>query len=158
MSRTPIIAANWKMNQTPNETEQFLRKFLGHFQDKAAVDVVIAPPFVSLARASEFISQSKAVELSAQNMSPEPAGAYTGEISAAMLKELNCDYVILGHSERRTIYKECNGFINRKVKKAYAAGIKPILCIGETKEEREAGKLEEVLKTQLQGSLADVTA
>ncbi|MCB1066168.1 MAG: triose-phosphate isomerase [Verrucomicrobiae bacterium] len=158
MSRTPIIAANWKMNQTPNETEQFLRKFLGHFQDKAAVDVVIAPPFVSLARASEFISQSKAVELSAQNMSPEPAGAYTGEISAAMLKELNCHYVILGHSERRTLFGENDGFINRKVRAAHEAGIKAILCIGETLEERDANKVEEVLKTQLDGTLADVGA
>jgi triosephosphate isomerase len=139
MSRRPIIAANWKMNQTPNETEQFLRKFLGYFQDKTAVDVVIAPAFVSLPRANEFISKSNAVSLSAQNMSPEPAGAYTGEISAAMLLELNCEYVILGHSERRTLFGEDDAFINRKVRAAHEAGIKAILCIGETLEERDAG-------------------
>jgi triosephosphate isomerase (TIM) len=158
MSRRPIIAANWKMNQTPNETEQFLRKFLGYFQDKTAVDVVIAPAFVSLPRANEFISKSNAVSLSAQNMSPEPAGAYTGEISAAMLLELNCEYVILGHSERRTLFGEDDAFINRKVRAAHEAGIKAILCIGETLEERDGGKIEEVLKTQLDGSLADIGA
>ncbi|MCB1087246.1 MAG: triose-phosphate isomerase [Verrucomicrobiae bacterium] len=158
MSRRPIIAANWKMNQTPNETEQFLRKFLGYFQDKTAVDVVIAPPFVSLPRAAEFISKSKAVSLSAQNMSPEPAGAFTGEISAAMLLELQCEYVILGHSERRTLFGEDDAFINRKVRAAHEAGIMAILCIGETLEERDGGKIEEVLKTQINGSLAEVGA
>ena len=158
MSRRPIIAANWKMNQTPNETEQFLRKFLGYFQDKTAVDVVIEPPFVSLPRAAEFISKSKAVSLSAQNMSPEPAGAFTGEISAAMLLELQCEYVILGHSERRTLFGEDDAFINRKVRAAHEARIMAILCIGETLEERDGGKIEEVLKTQINGSLAEVGA
>ena len=155
-SRTPIIAANWKMNQTPVETEKFLRSFLGFFQDKPPVDVVIAPPFVSLPKASEFLTGNAAVDLSAQNMSPEPAGAYTGETSAAMLLELNCVYVILGHSERRALFGEDDAFINRKVLAAHEARLKPILCIGETLEQRDAGQVEAVLKTQLEGCLAEV--
>ncbi|MCB1232352.1 MAG: triose-phosphate isomerase [Verrucomicrobiae bacterium] len=157
MSRTPIIAANWKMNQTPSETEQFLQTFVGYFDGKTSVDIVIAPPFVSMPKAAEYISASEAIDLSAQNMSPEPSGAFTGEISATMLKELGSTYVILGHSERRTLFGEDDAFINRKVRAASEAGIKPILCIGETLEERDAGKIEEVLKTQLDGSLADVS-
>lgn len=157
-TRRPIIAANWKMNKTPSETGEYLETFLGFYPEKTSIDIVLAPPFVSLPKASEFLTGSAAVDLSAQNMSPEAAGAFTGEVSAAMLKELNCDYVILGHSERRTLYGEGDAFINRKVKAAHAAGIKPILCIGETLEERDADKVEEVLKTQLTGSLADLTA
>lgn len=157
-ARTPIIAANWKMNQTPSETEAFLQKFVGFFDGKTAIDIVIAPPFVSLPKAAEFLGQSEAVDLSAQNMSPEPSGAFTGEVSAAMLNELGCGYVILGHSERRTLFGEDDAFINRKVRAACEAGIKSILCIGETLEERDGGKIEEVLKTQLEGSLADVSA
>ena len=156
--RTPIIAANWKMNQTPSEADQFLQKFLGFFDGKTAVDIVIAPPFVSIPKSSESISQSEAVDLSAQNMSPEPSGAFTGEVSAAMLKELACDYVILGHSERRTLYGEDDAFINRKVRAANEAGLVSILCIGETLEERDGGRIEEVLRTQLDGSLAGVSA
>ena len=155
--RTPIIAANWKMNQTPSEADQFLQKFLGFFDAKTAVDIVIAPPYVSIPKSSESISQSEAVQLSAQNMSPEPSGAFTGEVSAAMLKELQCDYVILGHSERRTLYGEDDAFVNRKVRAAIESGILPILCIGETLEERDGGKIEEVLRAQLDGSLAEVS-
>ncbi len=158
MSRTPIIAANWKMNQTPSETAAFLEKFVGFFDGKTAVDIVIAPPFISLPKASEYLATCEAVGLSAQNMSPEPSGAFTGEISAAMLNELGCDYAILGHSERRTLFGEDDAFINRKVRAACEAGLKPILCIGETLEERDGGRIEEVLKTQLEGSLADVSA
>ena len=158
MNRKPIIAANWKMNQTPSETADFLGTFLATFPEETAVDIVIAPPFVSMPKASELITPNGAVSLSAQNMSHEAAGAFTGETSAAMLKELNTDYVILGHSERRSLYGEDDAIINKKVHATLDAGLKPILCIGESLEERDGGKLEEVLKTQLEGSLAKVSA
>ena len=158
MSRKNIIAANWKMNMTPSETAAFLDPFLKTFPEATSVDIVIAPPFVSLAKASETITSNPAVALSAQNMSHEASGAFTGETSAAMLKEVGCDYVILGHSERRSLYGEDDMVINKKVHATLAAGLKPILCIGESLEERDGGHLEFVLSQQLEGSLAGISA
>ena len=158
MSRKNIIAANWKMNMTPSETAAFLDPFLKTFPEATSVDIVIAPPFVSLAKASETITSNPAVALSAQNMSHEASGAFTGETSAAMLKEVGCDYVILGHSERRSLYGEDDMVINKKVHATLAAGLKPILCIGESLEERDGGQLEFVLSQQLEGSLAGISA
>jgi triosephosphate isomerase len=157
MSRKNIIAANWKMNMTPSETAAFLDPFLATFPSATSVDIVIAPSFVSLAKASELTASNPAVALSAQNMSHEASGAFTGETSAAMLKEVGCEYVILGHSERRALYGEDDAIINKKVHATLAAGLKPILCIGESLEERDGGQLETVLSTQLEGSLADIT-
>ena len=157
-TRKSIIAANWKMNVTPSEAAAYLDSFLTTFPEPTAVDIVLGASFVTLPKASELISPSPAVELAAQNMHPEESGAYTGEINAAMLNEMNCDYVILGHSERRSLFGETDDFINRKVHAVLAAGMKPILCIGESLEEREGGQLEAVLSGQLKGSLADVTA
>ena len=158
MSSKNIIAANWKMNMTPSETAAFLDPFLKTFPEATSVDIVIAPPFVSLAKASETITSNPAVALSAQNMSHEASGAFTGETSAAMLKEVGCDYVILGHSERRSLYGEDDMVINKKVHATLAAGLKPILCIGESLEERDGGQLEFVLSQQLEGSLAGISA
>ncbi|MEM7696988.1 MAG: triose-phosphate isomerase [Verrucomicrobiota bacterium] len=158
MSRKPIIAANWKMNVTPSETGVFLDSFLAKYPQATSVDIVIAPTFVSLAKAAEAITSNAAVSLSAQNVSHEAAGAFTGEISTAMLKEALVDYVILGHSERRSLYGEDDAVINKKVHAALEAGIQPILCIGESLDERESGQLETVLKGQLEGSLAGVSA
>ena len=158
MSRKNIIAANLKMNMTPSETAAFLDPFLKTFPEATSVDIVIAPPFVSLAKASETITSNPAVALSAQNMSHEASGAFTGETSAAMLKEVGCDYVILGHSERRSLYGEDDMVINKKVHATLAAGLKPILCIGESLEERDGGQLEFVLSQQLEGSLAGISA
>jgi triosephosphate isomerase (TIM) len=158
MSRKNIIAANWKMNMTPSETAAFLDPFLKTFPEATSVDIVIAPPFVSLAKASEAITSNPAVTLSAQNMSHEASGAFTGETSAAMLKEVGCEYVILGHSERRSLYGEDDIVINKKVHATLAAGLKPILCIGESLEERDGGQLEFVLSQQLEGSLAGISA
>jgi triosephosphate isomerase len=158
MSRKNIIAANWKMNMTPSETAAFLDPFLKTFPEATSVDIVIAPPFVSLAKASETITSNPAVALSAQNMSHEASGAFTGETSAAMLKEVGCDYVILGHSERRSLYGEDDMVINKKVHATLAAGLKPILCIGESLEERDGGQLEFILSQQLEGSLAGISA
>ena len=158
VNRRYIIVANWKMHLAPLETDAFLRTFLRFFKSRSSVDVVIAPPFISLPEAAKTLSENDAVTLAAQNMSPEPAGAYTGEISAVMLKELHTQYVILGHSERRALFGETDEFINRKLQAAHEARIKPILCIGETLEQRDADQVETVLKTQLEGSLAEVGA
>ncbi|MEZ5299699.1 MAG: triose-phosphate isomerase [Verrucomicrobiales bacterium] len=154
--RKPIVAANWKMNMTPQETDDFLRSFLRSLGEKPAIDVVIAPPFVSLPKASEYLKDTVGIYLSAQNMNANPAGAHTGEISARMLKEVYCSYVILGHSERRALYGEDDATINAKMVAAHEARLKPILCVGETLEERDAGKIEEVLLTQLRGGLREI--
>ncbi|MEM9079721.1 MAG: triose-phosphate isomerase [Verrucomicrobiota bacterium] len=154
--RKPIIAANWKMNKGPSETEDFLKSFLsklGKLTDQC--DVVVAAPFVSLPAASALLSNSS-VGLSAQNVSQFDSGAYTGEVNVMMLKELFVPYVILGHSERRAIYGESDEVINAKVKKAREGNLKPIFCIGETLEEREGGKLDEVLRRQVTVGLKDV--
>jgi triosephosphate isomerase len=156
--RKPIVAANWKMNNPPAETEKFLRAFLRLMPEKAGVQVVIVPPFVSLPKAQELIQggRTELVELGAQNMSQHPSGAYTGETSAVMLKECGVRHVILGHSERRALYGETNAIVNAKVLAALDARMHPILCVGETLEERDGGKIEEVLESQTRESLANV--
>jgi len=155
--RKPIIAANWKMHMTPQETEDFLRAFMRLVPDKCPVQVVVAPPFISLPKAGEMLRNDN-VELAAQNMSQHPAGAYTGEISARMIKDVGCQHVILGHSERRSLYGETSQIVNAKVLAALEARLHPILCIGETLEERDGGRLEEVIEKQLRESLAEVGA
>jgi triosephosphate isomerase len=156
--RKPIVAANWKMNNPPAETDKFLRSFLRLMQDKCPVQVVIVPPFVSLPKAQELIQsgRTEVVELGAQNMSQYSAGAYTGETNAMMLKECGVRHVILGHSERRAIFGETNAIVNAKVLAALEARMHPILCVGETLEERDGGKIEEVLESQTRESLAGV--
>ena len=149
--RKLILAANWKMNKGPSETEDFLKSFLGKLQGRTfPCEIVVAPPFVSLAKAAELLGGPKVpVQLAAQNGSQQDAGAFTGEVTMVMLKEFYIHYVILGHSERRSIYGESDEIINAKLKKAREANVKPIFCIGETLAEREAGKLEEVLGRQI---------
>lgn len=158
--RKPIIAANWKMHMTPQETEEFLREFTRLLPEKSPVQVVIAPPFVSLERASTVLKngKEKGIELAAQNMSQHPAGAFTGEISARMIKECGCAHVILGHSERRALHGETDAIINAKLHAALEARLHPILCVGETLEERDGGQIETVLAAQLRGGLAEVGA
>ncbi|BCX49826.1 triosephosphate isomerase [Haloferula helveola] len=158
MQRKPIFAANWKMNKGPSETEDFGKSFLPKVQHKTfPSDIVIAPPYVSLAKASELFGNVSSVALAAQNCSQFDSGAYTGEVSPMMLKEFYVHYVILGHSERRSIYGETDEVINAKVLKAREVNLRPIFCIGETLEEREGGKLEEVLRRQVTVGLKDVT-
>jgi triosephosphate isomerase len=150
MIRKPIFAANWKMNKGPSETEDFARSFLSKVQNRTfPCDIVIAPPFVSLSKAAEILGNVSSIALAAQNCSQFDSGAYTGEISAMMLKEFFVHYVILGHSERRAIYGETDEVINAKVRKARELNLRPIFCIGETLEERNDGKLEKVLRTQV---------
>jgi triosephosphate isomerase len=157
MARKLIIAANWKMNKGPADTAGFIEAFLPSAQALAGeCDIVIAPPFLSIPSAAASLAGSP-VALSAQNASEQDAGAFTGEVSTAMLMEAGVQHVILGHSERRSIYGEGDQLINSKVKKCLAAGLHPIFCIGETLEEREGGKLEEILRRQVSGGLAGLS-
>ncbi len=156
--RKPIIAANWKMHKTPEETADFLRDFITLARTEERVDIVIAPPFISLAAATESLKNNDGIRLAAQNMHHEPSGAFTGEISPFMLRQLLVSYVILGHSERRTLFGETDAIVNRKVTAAHQYHLRPILCVGESLAERDADRLEEVLSTQLRGSLAGITA
>lgn len=150
MSRKSIFAANWKMNIGPSEAEDFAKSVLSKIQNQPfASDVVIAPPFVSLPKLTEALHNHHGIEIAAQNCSQFDSGAYTGEVSVVMLRELHVHYVILGHSERRAIFGETDAIINAKLKKAREANLRPIFCIGETLAEREAGKLETVLRTQI---------
>lgn len=156
--RKKIIAANWKMNMTVAETESFLENFRPEIEDVSGVEVVIVPPFTALAKLSELLGGSQKVRLGAQNFYFEKSGAFTGEISAPMLRELFVKYILIGHSERRQIFGETDAFLNKKVLAALASELKPILCVGETLDEREAGKEKDVLETQLRGALAGVSA
>ena len=156
--RTKIVAGNWKMNKTPGEGAALaaaLRKELG--EGTCPVEIVVCPPFTGLDAASKALAGSK-IGLGAQNMSAEAPGAFTGEISAGMLVELGVRYVILGHSERRTLYGETDVLVNRKTKAAIVAGLTPIVCVGETLAEREADKTEKVVTTQVRDSLAGLGA
>ena len=143
---------------TLTETENFLQAFRPEVEEVTTVEIVIAPPFTGLAKLSELLGGSQKIRLGAQNFYFEKSGAYTGEISATMLRELFVKYVILGHSERRQIFGETDSLINKKVIAAHANELKPILCVGETLEEREAGTEKEVLEKQLRGALAGVGA
>lgn len=156
--RKPIIAANWKMNKGPKETADFLATFTSKLNNVTDdVDVVISPPFVSIPAAIDALSPNSDVAIAAQNVSQHDNGAFTGETSSMMLKELYVRYVILGHSERRTIYGETDEVINAKIKQARLSNLKPIFCIGETLEERDAGKLEDVLRTQITNGLVGIS-
>ena len=154
--RKLIIAANWKMNMGPQETADFIDSFSQKVADTKGVDIVLSPPMVSLATASTKLAGSS-IGLSGQNVSENDNGAFTGETSTLMLKELFVQYVIIGHSERRSIYSETDAIINAKIKKAREANLKPIFCIGETLEQREGGQLESVLRTQITEGLVGVS-
>ena len=156
--RKKIIAATWKMNMTVGEADAFLETFLLEVGDEAGVDVVIVPPFTALAKVGERLSNTSNIKLGAQNMAFQKSGAFTGENSAAMLRDLYVRYVVLGHSERRTLFGETDEIVNKKLHAAHEASLKPILCVGETLAERDADRVEEVLETQLKGSLAGLNA
>lgn len=151
--RVPLVAGNWKMNTTATEGERLVLEMLEKLDEIEGVEKVICPPFVSLVGISMMIGGSS-IKLGAQNMYYEAKGAFTGEISPLMLREL-CEFVILGHSERRWHFGETDEIVNRKVRAALANKIKPILCVGERLEENEAGKTEQVVNKQITAALKD---
>jgi triosephosphate isomerase (TIM) len=156
MVRKPVIAGNWKMHTTVPEALELVRGILPSCSGKTRIEVVIGPPFTALHAASCEI-KGRGIGLAAQNMHYEPKGAFTGEISAPMLKDAGCTHVIIGHSERRQYFCETDEAVNKKVKAALAAGLIPIVCIGETLAERESGVTFKVIETQLTGGLSGLT-
>ncbi len=158
MSRTIFIAGNWKMNKTASEAAALasaLKTELAPFAGKC--EIAVCPTFTSLAAVVEILKGSN-VKVGAQNVHWADNGAYTGEISAAMLKEAGVEYVIIGHSERRQYFGETDETVNARIKAALKSGLKPIVCIGETLEERESGVTNTVLEKQIRGAFADITA
>ncbi len=153
--RTPLIAANWKMHKTRPDLRSFLLVFKPSVSSVADVEMTVAPPFPLLDAAAELVAASP-ISLAAQNVHPEPGGAFTGEVSPGMLAELACRYVIVGHSERREQFNEDDGFINRKLHALYEHRLTPILCVGESLEQREAAQTETVLERQLRDGLAEL--
>lgn len=156
-ARKYLIAGNWKMNLNSAEGADLASQIVSMFGQQTDVSVCVCPSSTTLEAVSKVVNESN-VQLGAQNMHFESAGAYTGEISAEMLRHLYCNFVILGHSERRQYFGETDETVNKKTKAAFDANLKPIVCIGETLEEREADRVKEVIKTQTEGALAGLTA
>ena len=155
MFRKKVIAGNWKMNKTATEAVTLTQDIIEAVGRETSVDVVLCPPFTALSAVAHAL-EGQAVRLGAQNMHPEKNGAYTGEVSAEMLRTLYVTHVILGHSERRTCFGETDAFINKKVLAALVNELKPILCVGETLAEREAGSTLAVVQRHVEGGLAGV--
>src|SRR4249920_1121699 len=153
--RKKIIAANWKMNMTQGESARFIESLLlrdvGEITD---VEVVIIPPFTAIAKVTEALGNAQNIKVGAQNMHWERNGPFTGEISAALLRDLFVHYVVLGHSERRSMFGETDEIVNCKVRAAHEATLRPIVCVGETLAQRDKGNVEKILSIQLRGSLA----
>ena len=152
--RKKIIAANWKMNMTQGEAALFVECFLRDVGEINDVEVVIIPPFTAIPKVTEALGKAQNFKLGAQNMYWEKSGAFTGEISAPLLRDLFVHYVVLGHSERRTLFGETDEMVNRKVHAAHEGKLRPIVCVGETLDQRDKGDVEKILSTQLRGSLA----
>lgn len=150
--RRCLVAGNWKMNTTRDEAVELAGALSERFEEPGEVDVMVAPPFPWLDTIASVLADS-AVSLGAQNAWHEPPGAFTGEVSLQMVREVGCEWVILGHSERRHVIGESNQLVREKVDAALSSGLQVILCVGETLEEREAGETETVLDEQLAGSL-----
>jgi triosephosphate isomerase len=160
-ARRPLIAGNWKMHKTHLEAVQLTQKTAWALSsdDLAAVETVVCPPFTALRSVGTLIDGDRlAIRLGAQNCHPEPEGAYTGEVAAPMLAKLGCAYVIVGHSERRRYFAESDELVSRKARAVLASGMTPIVCVGESLEQREAGHTTEVVQGQIRGSLAGLGA
>ena len=155
--RTPFIAGNWKMFKTVQDAVVFVKELRGLVQDAGDVTIVIAPPFTALHAVAESARNSN-IATSGQNLHWEREGAFTGEVSASMLKEAGAEYVIIGHSERRRLFAETDATVNRKTMAAIGAGLTPIVCVGETLEEREREETLAVLDRQIKGGLDGLTA
>ena len=157
MARKVIIAGNWKMNKTASEAKALVEELKGKVKDITSVEIVVCPPFTSLDAAVKAAAGSN-VKVGAQNIHWAENGAFTGEISAQMLKECGVEYVIIGHSERRQYFGETDETVNKRLKAALSTGLKPMVCVGELLEDREGGNTEKVLFTQLEGGLAGISA
>jgi triosephosphate isomerase len=153
----PVIAGNWKMNKTVAEAVDFVSRLVKALTPRPEPEVIIAPPFTAL-QAVAALLQGSPIRLAAQNLHEAEKGAYTGEISGAMIREAGCTHVIIGHSERRTLFGEQDERIHRKLAAAFAAGLKPIFCIGETLQEREEGRMKNVIERQIKEGLNNLTA
>ena len=153
--RRKVIAGNWKMNMLPDETIKFIEEFAPLVKDTEN-EVILCVPYTDLFYALLNV-QGTNIKIGAQNMHFEEKGAYTGEISPQMLKSINVEYVIIGHSERRQYYNETDETVNKKIKAAFEVGLKPIVCVGETLEEREAGKTAEIITNQTKLALEGLT-
>ena len=155
--RTPFVAGNWKMHKTVAETVKYVKEFRGLVKDVRNVEIVLAPPFTALHAAAEAVRNSN-VGIAAQDVHWEREGAFTGEISGPMIRETGAEYVIVGHSERRTLFGETDATVNRKIGAAFAAGLTPIVCIGETLDQRERNETFSVLDRQIRDGLDGVTS
>lgn len=155
MKRKKIIAGNWKMNMLPNEAIDFIEKLTPLVKDTQS-EVILCVPFTDLFYALLNVQETN-IKIGAQNMHFEESGAYTGEVSGKMLKAIGVEYVIIGHSERRQYFAETDETVNKKIKAAFANGLKPIVCVGETLEERESGKAEEVITREIRLALEGLT-
>jgi triosephosphate isomerase len=156
--RKKVIAGNWKMNNDLSESQNLISKLIsGLSNEKVNCDVIVCPPFTSLSEANSLLKKS-IIKLGAQNMYFEENGAFTGEISASMLKNTGCEYVILGHSERRTIFGETDQVINKKIKKALQSDLLPIFCVGESLQERESEVTNDIIKRQITEGLKNISS
>jgi triosephosphate isomerase len=156
-ARRKVVAGNWKMNKTVPEALALVRELRGLVSSLQGVEVVVAPPFVALAAVAQEVAGSN-IRLAAQNCHWEASGAFTGEVSAAMLKDVGCTYVILGHSERRQFFGETDETVNKRTRAVLKAGMTPIVCVGETLAEREGNRTLEVVERQVAGALAGFSA
>jgi triosephosphate isomerase len=157
MERLPFIAGNWKMNKTVGEALDLVRELKAAISGVKGVEVAVAPPFTALFAVHKELEGSS-VRLAAQNLYWEEKGAFTGEVSSLMLKDVGCHYVIIGHSERRQFFRETDETVNRRIKTALARGLKVIFCIGETLKEREEGRTFSVIERQVEGGLKGLSA
>jgi triosephosphate isomerase len=156
MMRRPVVAGNWKMYKTIPEAVEFIQALKLKVMDASHCEIVVAPPFTALSSASRVAAGSK-IHIAGQDLAWEKEGAFTGDISAPMLRDAGCTHVIIGHSERRQHHHETDANVNRKIRAALAADLTPIVCVGETLAEREANRTQEVLEGQFGGSFAALT-
>jgi len=156
--RTTLIVGNWKMNKTASEAARFVRELAGLLPKDPAVEIVLAPPFTALESVRAALGSASHLVLGAQNVHWEQQGAFTGEISGPMLRDLGCTYVIVGHSERRALFGERDTDIHKKVRSALANGLRPILCVGESLDQRQSGRTEPVVTGQVSAGLAELSA
>jgi triosephosphate isomerase len=155
--RTTLIVGNWKMNKTASEAAGFIAELSRAIPSSPAVEIVLAPPFAALASVRTALGPTSHMALGGQNLHWEQQGAFTGEISGPMLRDLGCTYVLVGHSERRTLFGEQDGDVHKKIRSALFNGLRPILCVGESLDHRTAGQTESIVTGQLATGLADLT-